>query len=155
MVFVHDGPEIATDSALFAHIVHADPFTTYPLFPRVDSVTSGTLNGSTAHQPLVKVRMNATALSVLRSDTLPGATTFPEGAVVFKEIISGGQTMLYAVMLKQRRNALSANGWLWAEFEPDGTPFISVTRAGQPCAPCHAREEGPSNDFVRTFERQR
>lgn len=146
---------ITSDEALFTHIILTDPFVSYSLFPRVDSVTSGTLNGSTAHQPLVRVSVNATGLAVLENGTLPSGSVFPDGSVIFKQIIMGGQTVLYAVILKDSRNPLAANGWLWAEYKPDGTTAISLTRQGSGCIGCHSREQGPQHDFVRTFERQR
>lgn len=148
-------PLLSTDEALFLHVTRTDPFSTYALFPNADSVTSGTLNGSTAHQPLVRVSMNAKALGAIRNGSLPPGARFPDGAVVFKEIIMNGRTVLYAVILKDSANPLSANGWLWAEHAPDGAPAFSVTRRGVGCVECHSREQGPAHDFVRTFERQR
>jgi len=146
---------LSPDAELFRHVTQADPFTSYRLFPGVDSVTSGSLNGSTAHQPLVRVSVNETAYLALRADTLPAGSQFPNGSAIFKQIFENGRTMLYAVILKKNNHELSGNGWLWAEFYPDGTPFISVTRRGVNCTSCHAREQGPQHDFVRTFERQR
>jgi len=149
-------PEIvSSDAQLFNVVTQAQPFTSYVLFPDVDSVTTGTLNGSTAHRPLVRVSMNAIAFGALRADTLPAGTSFPDGSIIFKQIMSGGQTSLYAVIYKDRGNPLSGNGWLWAEFLPDGAPFISLTRKGANCTGCHSLERGPQHDFVRTFERQR
>ncbi len=147
--------QISSDGELFHHITQVDPFASYTLFPRVDSVTSGTLNGSTAHQPLVRVSMNAKAMSALQHDSLPAGSGFPDCSVIFKQIMMGDSIVLYAVILKAGNNPLAGNGWLWAEFNPDGTPFISLTRRGTNCVACHSRERGPQHDFVRTFERQR
>jgi hypothetical protein len=58
-------------------------------------------------------------------------------------------------MRRDRLSPHAGEGWLWAEFEPDGTPFISVTGAGRNCTGCHMREQGPQHDLVRTFERRR
>ena len=148
-------PLVSSDAELFQLVSQRDPFTSYRLFPNVDSVTSGTLNGSTAHQPLVRVSMNATAFSILQKGSLPAGATFPEGSIIFKQIIMNGQTALYAVMFKENNNPLAGNGWLWAEYQTDGTPFIPITRKGANCTGCHSREQGPQHDFVRTFERQR
>lgn len=126
----------------------------YALFPGVDSVTAGSLNGSSAHRPLVRVRMNARAEGALVNGLLPAGGAFPDGAVIVKEILDSGRVSLLAVMKKDRRNALAAGGWLWAEYEPDGTVFISVVERGSGCIGCHMREAGPRNDFVRTFERR-
>lgn len=99
--------------------------------------------------------MNAVAFSTLRGDTLPAGTRFPDGSIIFKEILSQDAVQLYAVIYKDRLNPLAGNGWLWAEYEPDGKTFISVLDKGAGCTACHARERGPENDFVRTFERRR
>ncbi len=145
---------LTTDAELFALITSAQPFTTYPLFPLVDSITSGTLNGSTAHQPLVRVRMNSTALAALTNGRFPSGGSFPDGSVILKEILSGGQTQIYAVAYKDSDNPLAGNGWLWAEYYPNGNVLFSVSTRGSGCVPCHSREQGPQHDFIRTFERQ-
>lgn len=146
---------IPGDAELFAFVTQVEPFTSYVLFPLVDSVTSGTLNGSNAHQPLVRVSMNATAYNSLLADTLPNGRTFASGSVLFKQIISGGETILYAVMYKDLANPLAADGWLWAELETNGSVVYSITRQGGICVGCHRSERGTQNDLVRTFERQR
>ena len=148
-------PKMSPDEALFQQITLVEPFTSYILFPNVDSIASGTLNGSTAHQPLVRVSVNATAFNALQNGVLPAGSRFPDGSTVMKQIISNGETIPYAVIHKDNANQFSANGWLWAEYFPDGTPAISVTRGGSGCVGCHSREQGPQHDFVRTFERQR
>lgn len=148
------GEIISSDAQLFGVVTQMQPFVSYSLFPDVDSVTSGTLNGSNAHRPMIRVSMNATAFDALWADTLPAGTSFPDGSIIFKQIISAGQTSLYAIIYKDRNNPLAGNGWLWAEFLPDGTPFISLTRKGANCTGCHSLEQGPRHDFVRTFERQ-
>jgi hypothetical protein len=147
-------PPGSPDEALFQQITLLDPFTSYTLFPNVDSIASGTLNGSNAHQPLVRVSLNAIALNALQNGTLPAGSHFPDGSTVVKQIIQNGQTVLFAVIHKDNTSEFSANGWLWAEYSPDGTPAISVTRGGTGCVGCHSREQGPQHDFVRTFERQ-
>jgi len=147
-------PQISSDAELFRLVTDQEPFMIYELFPRADSVASGTLNGSTAHQPLVRVSMNAVALGALQNGSLPGGTDFPDRSIIFKQIMMSGQTVLYAIIFKDRTNSLSANGWLWGEYYPDGGTAYSVTARGSGCTGCHAREQGPQHDFVRTFERQ-
>ncbi|MDH4070359.1 MAG: hypothetical protein OEV30_08040 [Ignavibacteria bacterium] len=148
------GVGVSPDEALFLRVTRTDPFTAYSLFPNADSVTSGTLNGSNAHQPLVKVSMNAAAAGALQNGILPPGTAFPNGSIIFKEIIVSGETTLFAIMEKDSGNALAGNNWIWAELYPDGRVFYSVESRGGICVPCHLREQGPANDLVRTFERQ-
>jgi hypothetical protein len=146
---------ISTDAQLFAFITQTEPFATYSLFPNADSVTAGALNGSNAHQPQVRVSMNARALSALVGGRLPSGATFPDSSVIFKQIRTGGVTTLYAVLFKDKDNPLAGNGWLWAEYRPNGAVDFSITTKGSGCIGCHSREQGTQNDFVRTFERQR
>ena len=147
---------IASDAELFAFVTQAQPFAAYGLFPNADEITSGTLNGSSAHRPLVRTSMNATALGALRNGTLPSGTTFPDGSVIFKEVrTNGGTTVTYAIMYKSNDSRLAGNGWLWAEFNPNRTVAYSIANRGSGCTGCHSLERGPQNDFVRTFERQR
>lgn len=145
---------IRTDAALFAVVTTHQPFSQYALFPLVDSIASGTLNGSNAHQPLVRVSMNAIALGALQGGRLPQGASFPPGSLIFKEIRSGGSTLLYAILYKDPSNEFAANGWLWAEYHPDGSVAFSITDRGSGCVGCHSREQGLQHDLVRTFERQ-
>ena len=146
---------ISSDAELFALVTQKEPFGAYGLFPNADEITSGTLNGSSAHHPLVRTSLNATALGALQSGKLPAGTTFPNGSVIFKDVrTTGGTTVTYAVMYKDADNRLAGNGWLWAEFKPDGTLGYSIANQGLGCTGCHSLERGSENDFVRTFERQ-
>jgi len=145
---------VSTDQQLFALIAHEQQSAPYALFPNADSVTSGTLNGSGAHQPLVRVSMNPTALGALRNGQLPAGSTFPDGAVIVKEIRMNGQAILYAVVYKEKNNPLGSGGWLWAEFNPDGTAAVSIAGRGSGCINCHTGDQGAAHDYIRTFERQ-
>jgi hypothetical protein len=146
--------EVSTDAALFRIISQSQPYRSYALFPHADSVTTGSLNGSTAHRPLVRVSMNVHALEALQNGRY--AAPFPTGSIIVKEIKDdNGATTLLAVLYKDRNNPLAGNGWLWAEFYPNGAPFVSIAQRGTGCTGCHALEQGPQHDFVRTFERQR
>lgn len=147
---------VASDAELFALVTQTEPFATYTVFPNADEIASGTLNGSSAHRPLVRTSLNATALSALQNGKLPAGTKFPDGSVVFKEVrTNGGTTVTYAVMYKSTASRLAGDGWIWAELNPNGTVGYSVTNKGAACTGCHLLERGPQNDLVRTFERQR
>jgi hypothetical protein len=146
---------IATDADLFALVTSVEPFHAYDLFPNADEITSGRLNGSGAHQPLVRTSLNRTAVGALKDGTLPAGAKFPNGSIVFKEVrTTGGVTMSYAVMYRNAASDLAGEGWLWAEFAPDGRVYTSIRDRGNGCVSCHALERGRQNDLVRTFERQ-
>ena len=148
-------PKISTDAELIDRITRAEPYGTYPLFPGVDSVVAGGLPGSDAHRPMVRVSMNQRAYGALDAGRLPEGSAFPDGSVVVKEIRDGAVTTLLAVMFRDRDNPMSGQGWLWAEYTPEGSVLVSLQNRGAGCTPCHARELGSRNDLVRTFERQR
>lgn len=150
------GGAINSDAGLFALLTQTQPFSTYTAFPNLDANTAGMLNGTGPHVPTVRVRMNAQAAGVLQNGRLPSGARFPDGSVIFKEIItSSGDANLYAVMYKDRDNPLAGNGWLWAEYRPSGSAAFSVTSRGSACTGCHSLSDGPRNDSVRIFERQR
>lgn len=154
---VQPAASIQDDASLYRLITQTEPLSTYALFPSVDEFTTGRLNGSEAHNPIVRVRLNASAMGALQGGRLPAGGRFPDGSIVLKEIgpSAGAPPTTYAVMYRDAANRLSANGWVWAEFSPSGSVQYSVSNRGAGCAGCHQRERGQQNDLVRTFERQR
>ena len=147
---------LSSDAAFFRLVTQTEPFGAYSLFPNAEAVTAGTLNGSTAHRPMVRVSLNPTAAGALQNGKLPPGARFPNGSVIFKDVrTSGGATTVYTVMYKDVTNPLASNGWLWAEYSQTGSVVYSITNRGGACTGCHSLEQGPQNDFVRTFERQR
>ncbi len=147
---------VRDDAAFFRQISQTDPLTRYTVFPNADEFTTGRLNGSEAHRPIIRVSLNATAASVLRNGRLAPGAKFADGSIVLKEIrpSANAAPSLYAVMMKDSSNSLAGDGWLWAEYGPTGSVTFSVSNRGSACTSCHRREQGPQNDFVRTFERQ-
>ena len=151
------GSAVRTDAALFALVTQTDPFGRYTVFPSADEFTTGRLDGSEAHRPVIRVSLNATAAGALQNGRLPAGARFPEGSIVFKEIRPSATAApsLYAVMVKDSANSLAGNGWLWAEYGQTGSVTFSISSRGSACTSCHQRDQGPRNDSVRTFERQR
>ena len=151
------GSAVRTDAAMFALVTQTDPFGRYTVFPNADEFTTGRLNGSEAHRPVIRVSLNAIAAGALQNGRLPSGGRFPDGSIVFKEIrpTATASPTLYAVMVKDSANSLAGNGWLWAEYGPTGSVTFSISNRGSACTSCHLREQGPGNDLVRTFERQR
>lgn len=148
---------VRDDAALFRQITQADPLTQYTVLPNADEFTTGRLIGSEAHRPVIRVSLNATAAGALQNGRLPANGRFPDGSIVLKEIRSRSTASpsLYAVMMKDSGNPLAGNGWLWAEYGPTGSVTFYVANRGSACTSCHLLEQGPRNDLVRSFERQR
>jgi hypothetical protein len=136
-------------------VTQTEPFGSYALFPALPGNTEGILSGSSAHQPRIRVSLNAKALGALQNGRLPSGTTFPDGSIVFKEVLANsGVASVYALMYKDPNSSLAGNGWLWAEYRPGGGTEYSITNRGGACTGCHSLDQGPQNDFVRSFERQ-
>jgi hypothetical protein len=150
------GPSIRTNEALFAQVTVAEPFQQYVPFPNLVTDADRVLPASSAHRPNVRVSMNEKAFAALQNGRLPSGGVFPEGSIIFKEVIDpGGNVSLFAVMYKERLNPFAREGWLWAELRPSGGAAYSVTNGGSGCIACHSLDDGPKNDHVRIFERQR
>jgi hypothetical protein len=148
---------VTDDAGLFRLVTQTDPFSQYAVFPLTDEFTTGRLNGSEAHSPVVRVSLNRTAASILQGGRFPTAGSFPDGSIIFKEVrpSAGAAPTLYVVMVKDRDNSLAGRGWLWAEYTPSGATAYPLSLRGNACISCHEREAGPQRDLVRTFERQR
>lgn len=144
---------VNSDAALFALVTQGQPFSSYSRFPDVDVVRSG----SSAHQPFVRVSLNATAASALQNGQLPAGARFPDGSVIFKEVLPAvtGIPTVYTVMYRDANNSLAGEGWVWAEYSQGGSVVYSVTNRGGACIGCHSLDQGRQHDLVRTFERQR
>src|SRR5262245_56257559 len=92
---------ITSDADLFALVTRTEPFDRYALFPSLNVGADGTLAASSAHQPVIRVRLNGTAAATLQNSRLPAGTRFSDGAVILKEVLtSSGETSVYAVMYK-------------------------------------------------------
>ncbi|HEX6889353.1 MAG TPA: cytochrome P460 family protein [Chryseolinea sp.] len=98
-----------------------------------------------------KLRFNEEALSSLdATGELPDGGVFMNGSVIVKEVYVNNALTVLAVMKKTPSDVNAANGWLWAEYKPDGGVFISIAAKGNSCTSCH--DDLPNRDFVRTFD---
>lgn len=98
-----------------------------------------------------KLRFNQAAFNALdQTGELPEGESFPVGSILVKEIYSGNTLNLYAVMKKDPSNADAGDGWVWAEFNPDGSVAYSASKKGGSCISCHSGT--PNRDLVRTFD---
>ena len=107
--------------------------------------------GSSPHGRL-KLRYNALVKNALdESENVPSGTSLPTGSVIVKEIYSStGDIQLYAVMKKEPGHTHAAEGWLWAEYELDGSPYIGIAQKGSACTSCHG--SSPNSDFTKSFD---
>lgn len=143
---------ITNDADLFGLVTQREPFRSYTPFPRFE----GMAPAAGPHRTQVRVSLNQRALGALQNGRLPSGTRFPDGSVVFKEVINdAGVVTSYAVMYKASADSRAGSGWLWADFSPSGSVGYSIDNRGAMCTGCHMDAQGSQNDSVRVFERQR
>ena len=98
-----------------------------------------------------KLRYNSVALSALDSTgKLPVNGIFPSGSILVKDVYTNGNISLYAVMKKDPTNVNAGSGWVWAEFNTDGSSVFALDYKGDGCINCHSNS--PNRDLVRTFD---
>jgi hypothetical protein len=97
-----------------------------------------------------KLRFNSVAEGALEAGELPASESFPTGSVIVKEVYQNSAVALLAVMKKLPGDPNAGSGWLWAEYQLDGVPLISIESKGSGCVNCHSGT--PNRDLVRTFD---
>lgn len=114
-----------------------------------------TLAANGPHSGFIRVRFK-NASSVLNNEgILPEGSILPEGTIVVKEVYSkkGGALTMHAVMYKNSKDKNSASGWVWAEYNADGSRAYSVNLKGAGCVACH--QVTPTRDFIKIFDTQK
>ncbi|MFN4880701.1 MAG: cytochrome P460 family protein [Bacteroidota bacterium] len=53
------------------------------------------------------------------------------------------------VVMKKSSKPEAAQGWLWAEYNADGSVSVSLTNKGEACISCHSIN---SRDYNRVFD---
>ena len=138
-----DKAESNTDDVLYMEV--ASSSFSYYQNGNILSAASPSPHGS------FKLRFNATAKAALDSTgELPSGNSFPIGSIIVKDVYSGSNLSLYAVMKKDPSNANAGSGWLWAEFNTDGSVSSSTVKKGDGCIKCHSGL--PNRDLTRTFD---
>ena len=136
-----DAPDTGPDEDLYSEMT-AGGFTYYQ---------SGNLLPGAPQSPhgSFKLRFNAIAFAALDSTgELPTGSSFPTGSVIVKEL--GSPIHQYSVMKKDPSNENAGSGWVWAEFNTDGSASFSTEKKGVGCISCHS--DLPNRDLTRTFD---
>lgn len=98
-----------------------------------------------------KLRFNDIAHAALdTAGKLPVGSSFPENSIIVKELHTDGVIKLLAVMQKKAADANAGSGWVWAEYNLDGTEVYSVSKKGAACIGCHSTTK--TRDLVKTFD---
>lgn len=77
--------------------------------------------------------------------------SFPDSSIIVKELSNGTTITTYAIMMKVRGSASAGvDGWIWAEFGPNGAVKYPTKGRGAACSSCHA----PGIDYTRMNDSQ-
>ena len=106
--------------------------------------------GSSPHGSF-KLKFNSIAVNQFGADgKLPAGGEFKDGSLIVKEVYTGGVLSLYAMMKKDSKSKFAGNGWLWAEYKPDGETVFSAGKKGDGCISCHS--SGTHRDLTLSFD---
>ncbi len=98
------------------------------------------------------VRYNALAATQLdAAGKVRAGASFPDSSIIVKELSNGTTVTTYAIMMKVRGSASAGfDGWIWAEFGPNGAVKYPTSGRGAACSSCHA----PGIDYTRMNDSQ-
>lgn len=101
-------------------------------------------SGSGHGEAFLRTRYDATAATQLDHATgrVRAGAVFGTGSLIVKELhqTATGGISQYAVMQRNPTNPNAApNGWVWAEFNPDGSVSLSSASKGSGCTGCHGQ----------------
>ena len=128
------GPAVS-DVALYAL---AQPAASWTFFKRSSTPIA---RSSRPHpETHALVRYNARAATQLdAAGRVRSGAVFPDSSIIVKELSNGSTLITYAVMMKLRGSSSAGfDGWIWAEFEPNGAVKYSTTGRGGACSSCHS-----------------
>ena len=110
-----------------------------------DTITKA--GGSGHPDPQLRTRYNSIAAQYLDlNGKVKTGTIFPDSSLIIKELFTNGALTTYVYLFKKKNDInADANGWLWAESSPTGTPTYSVAKRGAGCTGCH----GSGIDYTR------
>jgi hypothetical protein len=117
------------------------------LYQNKDSILSAA--GTSPHGSF-KLKFNAQAVSQFGADgKFPAGNEFEIGSLIVKEVYTNGSLTQYAVM-KKDDSKFAGNGWLWAEYDPEGDVVYSIGEKGGSCVGCHSGN--PNRDLTISFD---
>jgi hypothetical protein len=110
------------------------------VFYRNDSGLLSRALGSGHTEPQLRTQYNPIAATQLdATGRVRAGASFPDSAIIVKELHGGGALNTLAVMMKLRGSPqASPGGWVWGYFDGTGGVRISVNERGGSCAGCHS-----------------
>jgi hypothetical protein len=129
-------PSTTTEADLYTLGKSSSGFTFYK--NSTDTLLKG---GNSAHpDPQLRTRYNSIAAKYLDvNGKVKSGTVFPDSSLIVKELYTNNSLTTYVFLFKKKGDTnADANGWVWAETSPSGTPTFPVTNKGAMCISCHS-----------------
>jgi hypothetical protein len=111
-------------------------------------------SGSGHPQTSLRTRYNATAATKLDANgKITANTTFPEGALIVKELYENATTLTrYAILYKKSDSPFAdAKGWVWGYINADGKVAEAVSNKGKACISCHNQSDNIDYMLMNKF----
>lgn len=113
-----------------------------------------TITGSNSPHGRFTIWFNSTAAAALDPGTgeLAPGSSFPDGSLIVKTRYAhaGGPAVGYLVIRKDPTNSLAGSGYVWGEYNIDGSVVHSANEKGSTCIGCHSIS--PNRDLIRVFD---
>jgi len=125
-----------SDAALFQLASQRANFTPY----KFSSDTLLRAAGSGHSEPRLRTVYNSFAVTQLDGQgKVKPSPAFPDSSLIVKELLNAdGSLSRIAVLFKLRTAAnKDDDGWVWAEYGPEGSVLYSVDNRGAGCIGCH------------------
>jgi hypothetical protein len=105
-----------------------------------DSSNPSADHGSGHSEPKLRTVYNGVAATQLDGQgKVKPSPTFPDSSLIVKELLNSDGSLSRIAVLFKLRTATNKddNGWVWAEYGPEGSILYSVDNRGAGCIGCH------------------
>jgi hypothetical protein len=136
----NENQAIGTDQELYEMAQTTQGFRWYKNSTSLLSKSSGSGHSN----PFLRTRYNAIAASKLDSTgKIQTGATFPEGALIVKELYDNSTSLgRYAMLYKKSTHSdADALGWVWGYINSDGSVAESASKKGSACISCHSQTD--------------
>jgi hypothetical protein len=111
-------------------------------------------SGSGHPQTSLRTRYNAAAATKLDANgKITANATFPEGALIVKELYENSTTVIrYAILYKKTdSSSADAKGWVWGYIDANGKVAEPASNKGKACISCHNQSDNIDYMLMNKF----
>jgi hypothetical protein len=111
-------------------------------------------SGSGHPQTSLRTRYNAAAATKLDANgKITANATFPEGALIVKELYENSTTVSrYAILYKKTDSpSADAKGWVWGYIDANGKVAEPASNKGKACISCHSQSDNIDYMLMNKF----